>query len=89
MMDSVGVSILYFDSTGSFMFTELLNCSVEDSRVRIPCISIFPLPCPSLKFLFPSLLSLSAVQERLTREIAEAILKAIKPTGVGVVVEAT
>ncbi|CAI8006094.1 GTP cyclohydrolase 1 [Geodia barretti] len=29
------------------------------------------------------------VQERLTREIAEAILKAINPSGVGVVVEAT
>lgn len=29
------------------------------------------------------------VQERLTKEIGEAILKAIKPTGVGVVVEAT
>ena len=29
------------------------------------------------------------VQERLTIEIAEAILKAIEPTGVGVVVEAT
>ncbi len=31
---------------------------------------------------------LRAVQERLTREIAEAILAAINPTGVGVVVEA-
>ena len=30
-----------------------------------------------------------AVQERLTKEIAEAILQAINPTGVGVVVEAT
>lgn len=80
----------YLDSSGSsFLFTELLNCSVEDSRVRIPCMSIFPLPYPSFKFLSPSLLSLSAVQERLTKEIAEAILKAIKPTGVGVVVEAT
>lgn len=29
------------------------------------------------------------VQERLTREIAEALLKAINPSGVGVVVEAT
>lgn len=29
------------------------------------------------------------VQERLTREIAEAIMMAIKPSGVGVVVEAT
>ena len=31
----------------------------------------------------------ATVQERLTREIAEAILKAINPSGVGVVVEAT
>ena len=30
-----------------------------------------------------------AVQERLTKEIADAILQAINPTGVGVVVEAT
>lgn len=30
-----------------------------------------------------------AVQERLTKEIAEAVLQAINPTGVGVVVEAT
>ena len=30
-----------------------------------------------------------AVQERLTREIGEAILSAVNPTGVGVVVEAT
>jgi GTP cyclohydrolase I len=29
------------------------------------------------------------VQERLTKEIAEAVLSAIQPTGVGVVVEAT
>jgi GTP cyclohydrolase I len=29
------------------------------------------------------------VQERLTREIAEAVLEAIQPTGVGVVIEAT
>ena len=29
------------------------------------------------------------VQERLTKEIAEAILYAVHPTGVGVVVEAT
>ncbi len=29
------------------------------------------------------------VQERLTKEVCEAILKAINPTGVGVVVEAT
>ena len=31
----------------------------------------------------------SLVQERLTREVADAILRAINPTGVGVVVEAT
>ena len=30
-----------------------------------------------------------AVQERLTKEIAEAVLEAIQPTGVGVVIEAT
>ena len=29
------------------------------------------------------------VQERLTRQIADAILEAIQPRGVGVVVEAT
>ena len=29
------------------------------------------------------------VQERLTRQIADAILEAIKPRGVGVVIEAT
>ncbi len=29
------------------------------------------------------------VQERLTKEIAEAVLDAVHPTGVGVVVEAT
>lgn len=37
-----------------------------------------------------SLLPLTlAVQERLTKEIAEAILDAVHPTGVGVVIEAT
>ena len=36
----------------------------------------------SLPFCFP-------VQERLTREIAEAIMAAISPSGVGVVIEAT
>ena len=30
-----------------------------------------------------------SVQERLTKEIAEAVLEAINPAGVGVVVEAT
>ena len=29
------------------------------------------------------------VQERMTKEIAEAILEVVNPTGVGVVVEAT
>ena len=29
------------------------------------------------------------VQERLTKEIAEAVLNAVHPTGVGVVIEAT
>lgn len=29
------------------------------------------------------------MQERLTKEIAEAVLEAIQPTGVGVVIEAT
>ena len=29
------------------------------------------------------------VQERMTREIAEAIQKAVQPSGVGVIVEAT
>ena len=29
------------------------------------------------------------VQERLTKEIAEAVLEAIQPTGVGVIIEAT
>ena len=31
---------------------------------------------------------LFSVQERLTKEIAKAILEAVEPTGVGVVVEA-
>jgi len=31
----------------------------------------------------------SAVQERLTREIASALTDVIQPTGVGVVIEAT
>ena len=34
-------------------------------------------------------LSICTVQERLTKEIAEAVLEAIQPTGVGVVIEAT
>lgn len=34
-------------------------------------------------------LLLLTVQERLTKEIAEAVLEAIQPTGVGVVIEAT
>lgn len=42
-------------------------------------------------YLHPSWITLydDVVQERLTKEIADAILTAINPTGVGVVVEAT
>lgn len=42
-------------------------------------IAVYPLPD----------FSCGLVQERLTREIAEAVLKAVHPTGVGVVIEAT
>ncbi len=38
-------------------------------------------------FLNPSLILIS-VQERLTKEVANAVLEAIAPTGVGVIVEA-
>lgn len=42
-------------------------------------------------YSYPSWINLydDVVQERLTKEIADAILAAINPTGVGVVVEAT
>ena len=39
--------------------------------------------------LMIALISVCAVQERLTKEIAEAILSAVGPSGVGVVIEAT
>ena len=40
-------------------------------------------------FVLTLYLTTLIVQERLTKEIAEAVLAAIHPTGVGVVVEAT
>ena len=45
--------------------------------MSVVCVRVDPLPYAH------------SVQERLTKEIAEAVLDAVHPTGVGVVVEAT
>ena len=51
--------------------------------------TIFAEPNYNYGILLACLFCFLPVQERLTREIAEAIMAAISPSGVGVVIEAT
>ena len=62
-------------------------CLILSSLILPSCVSSVLLV--KLSIYPPHKCVYLAVQERLTKEIAEAILEAINPIGVGVVVEAT
>ena len=75
---NVFVVLIFF-----FHFTGSLKCTVADFKV---CTIMY---VRSSSMPVAMVILHNSVQERLTKEIAEAILEAIRPTGVGVIIEAT